>query len=267
MVEQPDFNPSLCEVSPTGMLALNQANEICWLNPAFEGMLELSAGELLGKGKDALPQDLWALFDDTDMLHLSLGEGGERWLQREVRDVTDAKDKPFRVYFFQDISAQVQAVQEQETLRQEVESLTITDELTGLANQRALVQAVETQVTRTRRYGNPLVLAAICVCNALDMEQQLSDKVILAASRFLRDRLRWADTIGRYEHQKFLIVMPETQVEDSLQLLSGIQQEMLVMPIEGLGEEDRPVLKYSASAWERGDDAQKFIQRVLQGVD
>ena len=58
--------------------------------------------------------------------------------------------------FFEEVTEQVKLKQENSALQQQVEELTITDELTGLANPRALNRALSSQVTRSRRYNNPL---------------------------------------------------------------------------------------------------------------
>jgi PAS domain-containing protein len=87
------------------------------VNPALETMLDLSGEELVGKDKNTLPESLHALFDETDMLHLSLNGNGERWLQREVREVKDGDNTQLRLHFYQDISQLIQAKQESDHLR------------------------------------------------------------------------------------------------------------------------------------------------------
>ncbi len=168
MTDQISFDKNLFNICPTGMLAMDQNTCIRWLNPALEMMLNISGDELIGKDKNTLPEDLHALFDETDVLHLSLNGEGERWLQRDVREVEDDAENPLRLHFYQDISSQIKARQERDQLHQRVEELTITDDLTGLANRRATLQALEVQVTRSRRYGNPLTLGAVSISKTLD---------------------------------------------------------------------------------------------------
>jgi diguanylate cyclase (GGDEF)-like protein len=268
MTDPITFNQSLFDVCPTGMLALDRSQSILWLNPALEKMLDLSGGELIGKCKDDLPQELHALFDETDVLHLALNESGERWLRREVQAVVDGGNNPLCLHFYQDISAQITAKRECELLRKQVDELTITDALTGLANRRALLQALATQVTRSRRYGNPLTLGAAYISYPSDPTQSLPDVSILNFSHYLRERLRWSDTIGRYEDQLFLLLMPETAASDAQHLLEQIHQECQEGALKELPD-DAPVpwVKTSASAWVRGDDPQRLVKRTLQLLD
>lgn len=259
------FNKALFELCPLGMLALDHASSIRWLNPALEKMLDLSGKELIGKDINSLPRELHALFDETDVLHLSLNGDGERWLRRDVRAVAEAGEDALRLHFYQDISPQVMAKQECESLRKKIDELTITDELTGLANRRATLQALATQVTRSRRYGNPLTLGAVSISYPSDPAMHLPDASILSFSHYLRERLRWSDTIGRFEDQLFLLVMPETGEKDALQLLNQIHRECQDGALKELPDAAPvPWVKVGAAAWLKGDDPQRLVQRALE---
>jgi diguanylate cyclase (GGDEF)-like protein len=258
------FNQALYDACPTGMLAFDDTPRIRWLNSALEQMLGLSGQDLIGKAQNALPQELRALFDETDVLHLALPGNSERWLRRDVRQVVDGRDIPLRLHFYQDISPQVMAKQECDLLRKRVDELTITDELTGLANRRALLQALATQVTRSRRYGNLLSLGAVSIRYPGDSNGRLPDISILNFSQYMRERLRWSDTIGRYEEQLFLLLMPETSEPDALKLLQQLQQECLDGALKELpADAPVPEVRVTASAWQKGDDPQRLIKRVL----
>jgi diguanylate cyclase (GGDEF)-like protein len=257
------FNQALYEACPTGMLAIDDQICIRWINPALETMLNLDRDELVGKDKTTLPEGLHALFDETDILHLSLNGEGERWLQREVKEVADGANTSLRVHFYQDISHQVQAQQENDLLRRQVEDLTITDTLTGMANRKATLQALEVQVTRSRRYGNLLTLGAMRLTHPDLPDVGLPDGSILALAHYLRERLRWADIIGRFEDELFLLLMPETSVEDAQRLLEQIVEECREGALSELDDNPLPQLAIGVAAWEKGDDPKRLIQRTL----
>ncbi|MCU7878092.1 MAG: diguanylate cyclase [Candidatus Thiodiazotropha sp. (ex Lucinoma borealis)] len=260
------FNQQLFDVCPTGMLAID--NDVCirWINPALEAMLDLPGDEIVGKNKRSLPTGLHALFDETDMLHLSLNGDGERWLQREVCEVADGENTHLRLHFYQDISPLILAQRESDQLRKQVEDLTITDELTGMANRRATIQALNAQVTRSRRYGNLLTLGAMRLSHPGQAKQSLPDNSILVMAQYLRERLRWADVIGRYEEQLFLLLMPETSEEDGERLLQQIVDEYRDGALQELGEYPVPDLQISVAGWAKGDDPQRLIGRTLDSL-
>jgi diguanylate cyclase (GGDEF)-like protein len=260
------FNQALFDACPTGMLAIDDEVCIRWANPALESMLNLSVEELVGKDKNTLPEGLHALFDETDMLHLSLNGNGERWLHREVRQVEDGSKTTLRLHFYQDISKQVEAQRESEALRQRVEDLTITDELTSMANRRATLQSLDAQVTRSRRYGNLLTLCAVRLSHPDGADLTLPDQSILVLAQYLRERLRWADVIGRFEDQLFLLLMPETNEEDAANLLQQIVQECRDGALKDLGEDPVPVIEIGVAGWSKGDDPQRLISRTIESI-
>jgi diguanylate cyclase (GGDEF)-like protein len=174
-------------------------------------------------------------------------------------------NQPLKVHYFQDITDQIKAKMESDSLRRKVDELTITDDITGLANRRATLLSLEVQVTRSRRYGNPLTLGAVRISSA-ESQQQLADQSLLGFSQFLRERLRWADTIGRYENQLFLLVMPETSLEDAEKLLKQIQQECLD-GIPGAVDQTPVKLQVGAVNWEKGYDPQRLIRRCLEELE
>ncbi len=257
------FNQALYEACPTGMLAIDEDIRIRWANPAFEEMLNLDRDEVVGKEKSTLPEGLQALFDETDILHLSLNGEGERWLYREVKQVADGANTPLRLHFYQDISSQVLAQRESDQLRRQVEDLTITDALTGMANRKATLQALAVQVTRSRRYDNLLTLGAMRLSHPDLPDVALPDASILALAHYLRERLRWADIIGRYEDELFLLLMPETSVEDASRLLQQIIDECQEGALTDLGDNPLPQLAFGVAAWEKGNDPQRLIERTL----
>jgi PleD family two-component response regulator len=90
---------------------------------------------------------------------------------------------------------------------------------------------------------------------------------ILGFAHYLRDRLRWADTIGRCADTLFLLVMPETNQQDAIRLLSEIQTECTQGALDSLEDNPQPDLSISARAWEKGDDPQRLTQRTLQALE
>jgi PleD family two-component response regulator len=94
----------------------------------------------------------------------------------------------------------------------------------------------------------------------------LPETSILVMTQYLRERLRWADVIGRYEDQLFLLVMPETSIEDAEKLLHQIVEECRGGALEDLGDNPLPELAFGVSEWSKGDDPQRLITRAIELV-
>ena len=251
---------------PSGMLIQDDSGVIKQLNPALEKMLGISASKLLGHTRENIsPPICRNLLDGEGVIHLSgPGLSRESWLRcsNPVKG-----DNGGLVRFFEDVTETTQLRQEKLYLSRQIEELTITDELTGLANQRALNQALGVQVTRSRRYQNPLSLAVIKIQDAADPDTEFSDEIILATSQCLRDRLRWADLIARWDHGHFFIILPETKAQDGIEMLGNIQEWFSENLPSGASAGRQLTLRYGIAEWEKGNDPRALMERAVKELN
>jgi len=97
--------------------------------------------------------------------------------------------------------------------------LATTDSLTGVANHRATVEAVDHEIERAERYAHPFALLVL----DLDHFKAVNDAYgHVAGDECLREMctvvdgcLRSGDTLGRWGGEEFLIVMPEVVCDDA----------------------------------------------------
>ena len=252
--------------SPCGMLLLDRSGCILQLNPALETMLGHTTEQLLGQRLETLSfPALKGLFKGEGLVHLaSPGVRRERWLDCKRSRSSGAAQA---ILFFQDVTEQVRLSEEVEQLRRQVEELTITDELTGLSNQRALNRALSTQVTRSRRYQNPLSLAVLELSEESDPAAELSDGDLLGASRYLRDRLRWVDVIARWDHNHFVIVLPETNARDGAELINKISREFTPQQLPQTVQNQSLTLRFGLAEWQKGDDPRLLMERAAKDLN
>lgn len=99
--------------------------------------------------------------------------------------------------------------------------LASADPLTGAANRRSIIEALDRDVGRAIRSHQPLGLMMI----DLDHFKQVNDTfghlagdaVLRSLMALVRQRIRSQDTVGRYGGEEFLVVLPDTT-------LAGVQQ-------------------------------------------
>lgn len=256
------IDQNLLEDAPLGLLLLDAQDHVSWANHAMAEMLGMRAANLAGKRLAQLPDSLQRLLGTEPRLFHDLAR--QRWIRRELR----RNEAGERLYLFADVTEQEILAEDNARLRQQVEDLKLTDELTGMANKRAISQALDLHVSRSRRYQNPLsvVLVHVDLHSLAGVKPFSTDPVVLTVSRFLRDRLRWVDQIARWEENLFLLVLPETTEADARGLIDkiGSEQDSMVLP-ESYGEL-RPQLAFGLACWHKGDDVRTLLRKAVNSL-
>lgn len=251
--------------APYAMLATDDSGRIRWANRALANCVGLPTSQLLGHTRDTLPAPAYkVLLDGDELVHLQGPGAPDRWLTHTLCASRDADGVNLQLHCYQDVTAQRRLEHDNRQLREALEELQLTDPLTGLPNERALSQALSQQVSRSRRYGNPL--SVLLVHLAAPASGEHSDATIQALARLLRDRLRWVDQLGRWRSDAFLAVLPETGDEEVHALADKIHAGLN----EEVGDADHPLagvaLSYGLACWQKGDDARTLLRRATSGV-
>ena len=105
-----------------------------------------------------------------------------------------------------------------EQLATAIEAAT-TDRLTHVANRPMLLATLYEEVERAARHGRPLSVAFIDLDHFKPINDtyghEVGDAVLETVAGVLRDNLRRSDTIGRYGGEEFVVVCPETTVDEA----------------------------------------------------
>jgi len=255
MSDQQGPQPAWLDDLPVLALALDEAGNIAWLSRSLCQRLGLDAGALMGQpaAQQAAPLPQ-LLAGDDELIHLTPAVGSNIWLHCQVRRSQGADGAPVTLLHFADITAQMLLEQESQRLQQEVDTLRLTDAVTGLPNQRALGQALERQVSLSRRYQNPLSIAVFQVEAAVAEDSERFREL----AHYLRDRLRWVDQIGKWGESGFVAILPETGAEDAQRLASAIVDEHTEQGALGL--------KQGVAGWQKGDGARQLLGRAAEAL-
>jgi diguanylate cyclase (GGDEF)-like protein len=112
----------------------------------------------------------------------------------------------------------------------EVRRLAITDSLTGLANYRTLVNAIQSELDRSKRSGRPFAI----VLFDLDGLKIVNDKyghlvgsrAICRLANVLRMHCRSTDTGARYGGDEFALVLPEASGEAAERVSQRVREKL-----------------------------------------
>ena len=101
------------------------------------------------------------------------------------------------------------------------------DRLTGIANRPALLSMLFDEVERAARYNRPLSVGFVDI----DLFKSVNDShghhagdvVLRGIADVLRANLRATDMLGRYGGEEFMLILPETTVEDAASLAEKLR--------------------------------------------
>jgi len=119
---------------------------------------------------------------------------------------------------------------------EKIQSLSVTDDLTGLFNARQLEKVLEQQVKHSHKTGKPFSLAFADLDNFKRVNDQyghvVGSRLLGEYGRRLRAQTRPTDICFRYGGDEFLIVMPETSKQQAAELIQRLHETMRAEPFE-----------------------------------
>jgi len=131
--------------------------------------------------------------------------------------------KPFS---FSELLARVRVGSRVVHYQQHLEFQTQVDSLTGLFNRRAFEKKMHEEFERSKRYHNPLSLLILDIDNFKTINDTYGhhggDAALVKISETLREKTRQSDFPSRYGGEEFVLVLPETDQENALQVASKI---------------------------------------------
>jgi diguanylate cyclase (GGDEF)-like protein len=134
-----------------------------------------------------------------------------------------------RVGFFMLVVWLVSALRE---LYDHQRELATTDELTGVANRRALLAAVDREVARGARAGVPISLVYIDADHFKAVNDRLGhaagDRLLRAVAHTLETTVRRADVVARLGGDEFAVLLPETGPEAAAKVAGKLRNVLAV---------------------------------------
>ena len=226
------------EESPDGILVVDADNRMRTWNQRFLEIWNLPLEVMeSGDGRRALEivRDQLATPDDfidhiqTLYQHLDQEEKGYRFAMRDGRMFerysTGLKDSQGtywgRIWFYRDVT-------DHEILTNRLLQLASTDSLTGIANRRIFMENLAEEYRRARRYNHSFTVLMI----DLDRFKQVNDRygheggdaALKSFTATIASMLRETDLFARMGGEEFSILLPETDIEEAMQLARRLGQ-------------------------------------------
>lgn len=127
-----------------------------------------------------------------------------------------------------------------ESMLHHVESLAITDALTGIFNRRRFSDVLRREVAVTRRYRNALALLMLDLDHFKSINDRFGhdagDDVLRTVATTLTSGLREVDLAARYGGEEFAVIMPQTSKQNAAIVARRLAANIAATEYTFLGE-------------------------------
>ena len=148
-----------------------------------------------------------------------------------------------------------------------VHILSLTDDLTGLANRRAFMRRMEDEVSRVQRYGSPLSLALIDLDSFKSVNDNYGhpagDDVLRTFANSILSIIRHHDMVARYGGEEFAILLPNTDIEGATRALQKVQELNAQSHFKYEGKSmTMPTFSAGLALYKPGETSSNLIERT-----
>lgn len=122
-----------------------------------------------------------------------------------------------------------------------LEDRAVRDELTGVLNRRGFLQIANAELIRGRRYNHPIGMILLDMDHLKRINDTYGhaagDIALLEISKFCIKNTREIDVIGRWGGDEFVILLPESDEESTINVATRLQQSISGQNIQILGQD------------------------------
>ena len=255
----------IIESSPIGLFITDQTGAVSWFNPTLGHLLEEQKNSFMGQTASTVNDDLKPLFAEQGIVRIH----NDNEPSKHFICTKQPLENSMYIHFVHDASSMQQLFQERDELKNIINEMKSIDTLTGMPNNQAILNALEPQVSRSRRYGNTLSVLIAQITNLKELEKQLGEvqvcDLIIACSHMLNDQVRWADMIGHIADHEFLLILPETSEEDTHKLRAILDDRFSAIQVGDMAEKElRLEIEFGICQWRKGMDVPLFIKTARE---
>ena len=138
------------------------------------------------------------------------------------------------------------------------------DQLTGALNRKGLEETFNNELARSQRRKSTLCVAMLDIDNFKKLNDSLGhdagDAALIHLVTVIREALRPQDTLARFGGEEFIIILPETPLEDAQKTIIRLQRELTKRFF--LHENEKVLITFSAGVTDfRSGDTQVTVTK------
>lgn len=150
-----------------------------------------------------------------------------------------------------------------QTLNAELERQATTDPLTGVFNRAKFNTALLGEIDRAHRYDSSFALIILDVDHFKRINDtwghQTGDHVLVNLARVARDTVRKSDTLARWGGEEFVILLPMTDIEGTVNFATRVQDALARFawdPVPAV------TCSFGVTAYVKGDTLESVVHRA-----
>ena len=137
-------------------------------------------------------------------------------------------------------STVIEGIVEDITSRVEIENtlehMALFDSLTSLYNRKAIEFALNNEIQRSGRYQHKVSVLLLDLDHFKNINDtyghQAGDQVLEAFAEVITDSIRGTDSAGRYGGEEFIVLLPETALENAVALAERLRQRVAELRVQ-----------------------------------
>lgn len=209
-------------------VAINQSVDLIICDVEMPGMDGFKFLKMLETRED---------LQDVPVIMVTGREDSEAKVRGLEQGASDYVTKPFDpAELLARVKVQLKIKSLQDKLKQSNQmllALSITDPLTGLHNRRAMMEFLEKEFARAQRQQKPLSLVMLDLDHFKKINDnyghQNGDAVLRAIGIELKTHLRKYDVAARFGGEEFVLILPETGLDEAVQTAERLRQNVADM--------------------------------------
>jgi diguanylate cyclase len=188
-----------------------------------------------------------------------------------MRDTRNAQNEALRsrdemIRARQEVQEAERRIHTLESKLEQMSELVREDQLTGSLNRRGLDDVFEREVARSERRHTPFCIAMLDLDDFKKLNDThghlAGDEALVHLVKVVKETLRTMDVIARFGGEEFLIMLPDTPLEEATQTVTRVQRELTKQLF--MHNNERLLITFSAGVALRApnEDQQSLIKRA-----
>ena len=148
-------------------------------------------------------------------------------------------------------------------MEKELRCLSVTDCLTNCYNRRFFMQKLEEEIERAKRNENKFSLIMLDIDRFKSINDRFGhnagDLVLKSMAEMIKNRIRKIDTLARWGGEEFVLLLPDTPVENAARLAEELRESLSRMDIQGVG---RVTASFGVAGYCPGDSVDSLVNKA-----